>query len=376
MDTKKIITIITLTLVIVAVCASILFFLFLSPKKPTEQISVVGPTYDELVIKNQDFAEAEALLRERKTEQAIPLFETALRNTTDPSEEAHIKYSLALAYSSTRKNTGYYRNSISLVKEIIENNEYSPSIKSLSVNILDRLLVSSVAEEAAALIANSTPYSDFFTDSNIHNLRKNLLSFGVSFYPIADLEMKLAALHAADLLNLSKEESTEERQQEIELKKNYIKNAVEKGDADILERISKVPRLAVYAPEALLYKAITADRYFQATNEKPFGDVGDLYKAALTSAEQNYRPQLPFIEYHYTTFLAREGKTENEDIIKSLLAQYGKPDAKYAYMAGVFVKEKNNILGEKQNLLLLAQIDSQFKAYLESLGWEQKDFLQ
>lgn len=380
MDTRKKIFLIIFSLAIII--GIVLLVISFVSKEKEESVPYYKTLIrnEKIVASNPDFASGEKLLAEGKAEEAIPSLEKALKEVKVAEDEAYIKYALALSYSSTRKTSDEYKKSIPLFKEIIAHPKYPIVIKAQSIEAIDRLLYSSVSREAREIITNSEPYSSFAQGNDIRALRKNLLDYGKLIYSLAGIEIKLAALHAQDLFELSQQVSQTDndslKKARIEQEKKLITQTIDNAALRLQVQTNDAPNLKVYIPENLLFKAIAAQYFFWATNSSPFGEPEALYKDALKASDENYKPHRPLIEYHYAVFLASIKDEKRYQDIKNLLLPYGKPEASKAYMTGVFRKEKDNIIGEKKNLVLLANIDPQFKTYLLGLGWTEADFLQ
>ncbi len=350
-------------------------------KQNTNRGTVATPPFDlspyeRTAASSKNFVKGEKLLQERQAEEAASYLEKALSEVNDIEEEAQVKYSLALAYSSTRKNSDGYKKAITLVKEIVANPNYSASVKALSLEVVERLLSSSVSKEAASYIAEDPEYAALYTNQDVSLLRKNILIRAETLYPLAGVEMKLAALYAKDLLDLVEQNRGIDgpNDDQIKLNRQRVLSSITKGTTDIRERMDVVPRLAVYTPEVYLYKSIAAERFEDATGETPFGNIDELYRFALETGRKYYRPQLPLIEYYYAAYLAKADDSTRYAEVQELLKPYQNPGSEKAYMAGVFSKEKDNVLGEKANLVRLARIDSSFKNYLLKLGWPEDSF--
>ncbi|MDP2837987.1 MAG: hypothetical protein Q8O53_01790 [Candidatus Moranbacteria bacterium] len=279
----------------------------------------------------------------------------------------------------------YLRESISLLKEIVahpSNPIYINSKKATALQAMERLSFTYRGPTIQALLIETEPYKSFDTDGTLRTFQKNLLSYSESLYPIAGVETRLASLYARDMAEYVQNAAQDTTLKlKIETQKNTVQKLITQGDVSIkeLEGLKAYPLFTKDIPETLLFKAIAAQYYFEATGESPFGNIETLYKKAIASAEEINPKKIPGLHlYYYASYLSTLNDPARYDEIKSLLKRNYTQENYLERTAGkgLFATEKNNILGEKQNIIRLAKIDSDFKEILVKLGWTEADFKQ
>lgn len=347
-------------LMVTIVTAGIFYF-----SRDTHDTKRTG-SFEALIKDNEEFIRAEAFLKNDQWDLAEEHYRKALLLARNADEEGQIFYKIAVM--KTRRDP---IGAISILKEIVANQDYSDRQKAYAVQHMGEIFRKNSSHEITSTIFTGEPYADFFKEGDADNAYRRLYEYAASFYPLALSEVRAAHWYSNKILQLSERKSlSEEEKKFISDSTVRIRFSLEAADQDI-ERTKNLPNAGALVPVALAIKAIVLADMFEA-GDASFPDPESAFKSAMEmgliwkddSASR----------FNYAAFLARKGdESRKKDIIDLLDDFYTKPDI-YAGRALMLTRERDNILGAKNNVILLAKIDPAFKSFLLTLGWKVSDF--
>lgn len=335
--------------------------------------------YSVLIIENQAFAEGNSLLRAGKPDLAIPKFEEALRYSQDPTQEGQIKIKLALAIEMTG-DYGNPQKSVPLLKEIAANPAYTNITRAYAVQEMAQIFYTYVDKRISAEIFKDEPYKSLWVQGAINLSYRHLYERASSFYPLALSELRIADWYATQVVDLHEkaiggvEDTTVNAR--IAQYKDVVRQKIASAERD-LERIKGNSNESPQAKVALFREGIIIAK-MQLTGDESFGDMEMTFKRALDVYAALGTPQEDgYVRYYYAQYLARLYGPSREDDVRGILSKFYTTDLYQGALATIFFKnERNNIVGAKKQLVLLASLDPKFKDYLLSLGWKAADFVK
>lgn len=328
---------------------------------------ITKTTYTTLLDTNEEFATGEAYLRSEDYENASAHFQLAMNNAKTPNEQGQIKYKIALSYIESNKPV----EAVKLLKEIVRTSNYTDIIKAYSVQQLGHIVISYNTIEIRNEVFKDEPYKSFLKDADDSLARRRLFEYSSSFYPLGIPELRIANWYAYHVLELVKSgKHDKETLQNIEEMKIIIREKLINADK-YLASISNDQNAVSYLPE-IWYRKGTVLGNLYLSGDTSFGDPEEAFKKAL-----QYSTIIVGMEssakYSYAIFLAKAYGNKREQDIKALLNDF--------YVGNKYIKtpttrmikgEKDNLLGNKNDIILLSEIDPNFKLFLINLGWEFK----
>ena len=328
------------------------------------QRAETGSFYTQLLEKNEEFSYAEGLLKSGEYDEATDYFKLALEKAEGYKEEGQLKYKIALSESNGSKPI----DGIVLLKEVAANENYTPTIRAYSAQRIGSLLYSYNTPEIKEEVFKDDPYKGFIADGDYSLALRRLFEYASAFYPLGVSELRIAKWYSAEVLRLSiKGVSDNETRNKIDEMKSIIRQRLVNADKYLFD-IAKDEQVRVYVPEVLYRKGnVLADLYL--SGDKNFGDPEESYKQALSVL--NISPSAEAAaKVRYAIFLARMyGKERIKDILSLLRDFYSGTKYESTGTVRSIGNEKNDILGNKDDYLLLARFDPQFAQFLRTLGW-------
>jgi len=341
----------------VLVIGTVVFVYYNFSQKPSRSF------YQSLLEKNENFAYAEGLLKSRKFDEAAQNFRLALTEANGFREVGQIKYKIAVSQSEGSNPI----EGIVLLKEIAANVNYTTKIRAYSIQHIGHLLYAINTKEINDEIFKDEPYKSFLSGSeNDYSIaRRKLYEYASSIYPLGIPELRIAKWYSEEILRLQKL-SGEDNKQKIEGMKSIIGQKMISADKYLADIVNSEQSRS-FAAEVLYRKAnVQADLYL--AGDKNFGDPEENYKKSLNVAILKVGNESS-ASIRYAVFLAEMYGEKRLQDIKALLAGFysGRYDATNTVRS--IRNEKNGLLGNKNDYLLLAKLDPMWRDFLISLGW-------
>lgn len=343
----------------------------------TNQPPSKNQTYYELQHRSADFSKCTKLIEEERFKEAQEFCKRAYDVEQDTWGKYYTIFTYALSLTALpADNLDDMHRAITMLKDLVKNPEVSVVLKAQCVRVMDMLYFTSVAVDVHRMIIEDEPYRSFANSPDMITGIIKLLEYGESFYPLANIEMRLANLHSHKLLLLNQELEKNPTNitlpAKIEREKLIIREAILKGERSIraLESLPGINSI----PLVLLNKAIASQNYYFATGQTPFGDPETIFQEALELAKNTLPTKVEGISFFYALYLAKTSSAERDRTseVRSFLKEiYGNPNST---MTSLLQKERKNTIGLKGQIISLATIDTEFKQYLMSLGWQEEDF--
>jgi len=344
----------------VLVTGTVAFVYYNFSQKPQESF------YQSLLEKNENFAYAEGLLKSQKFDEAAQNYKLALEDAEGFKEEGQLKYKVAISESEGSNPI----EGVRLLKEVAANTSYTQTIRAYAVQYLGHLLYAINTEEINKEVFKDEPYKSFLSGSADDRsvARRKLYEYASSIYPLGIPELRIAKWYSQELVHISGPGAQGiASSTQVEEMKAIIRQKLASADSYVAS-IARDEQAGQYIPEVLYRKAtVLGDLYI--SGDTSFGDPEQTYKQALTASTLRVG-QESSAKFSYASYLARKYGAQRADDIKVLLKDFYAGD-RYAKTNTVDMirGEKNNLLGNKPYLLLLAKIDTNFATFLKSLGW-------
>ena len=350
-----------LVVLAVVVVIGVLSLVYWPFQKSTESQK---PFYAQMLEKNKEFAHAEGLLKSGKYDEAASYFELALDKAEGYKEEGQLKHKLAISQSlGSRPIEG-----ITLLKEVIANENYTPMIRAYAVQQLGHLLSAYNTSEIKDEVFKDEPYKNFLAEGDYPLALRRLYEYSSSFYPLGVPELRIARWYSTEVLKLVQGGGSDEAtKNNIERMKSIIRQKLVNADKYLLE-ISTDEQARSYTAEVLYRKGAVLGELYLA-GDTSFGDPEATFKKALELSAIR-AGQESAAKLRYAVFLAEMYGEERVDDIKKLLSDFY-VGTKYASTNTVrsIKNEKDGTLGNRDDYLLLASMDAQFAQFLRTLGW-------
>jgi hypothetical protein len=156
-----------------------------------------------------------------------------------------------------------------------------------------------------------------------------------------------------------------------------IEDAISKVDADIA-RTKDDPVANSRLPEMLAAKGLVLGKLFSLGIGSDQA-AESAFQYALQFAAVKGAPPGNINAYFYAGYLANQyGSTRAEDI-KKLLSGFSASHTQSVDVVSrsylTALTSNSSLVSDKKKAVLLAGLDSDFKSYLISLGWNEKDFV-
>lgn len=336
-------------------------------KKETVSESQNKDFYTPLVQSNKDFAQGENFFQAQDYSRAVESYEAALARATSVQDESQIRYKIALALRYGNDPV----KAIALFKEVAKNPEYPDRTRAYAVQAMGQAFYSFNDPIVTQEIFKDSPYKEMYDPENIPLSYRKLFEYGSAFYPLGISQLRVADWYAKEILRLHFQPGgAETYAAAIADYKQVIKKKFELADADIMATANRRYEAgANYIPEMTTKKAYILGQV-SLTGDESLGNPEEAFDKALVAGAVNnvYDAQA---KYHYALFLAQKyGTLRAAEIQNTLKDFYASNRFDNTGMVRFLKNEKNNNTGSKERILLLAEIDPEFKNYLIKLGWQ------
>lgn len=383
MNSRIATSILVTLLVIVAAAAGVWWYLSWgnsNQQKAGEEIPSLQVRYKtnveavgSLMEENSAFVRGSTFQGKSQYAEAAQQYEIALNQTNDVSERGIIKFRLAIAYQSV----GDYADAISIWKGIAaDTSSYSRITRAEALQSLALMNSRFGDPKNTELIFSDPPYSALLAKGNEALSYRHLFEYTTTVYPVALSEFYIADWYAGSITKIvSSGDSSTTTASTISSYNENIKERLAAGEKD-LSRMRQDPSEQYNLVYSLERKAVVLGK-MELIGDTSFGESAEAaFKATLAeystlniSADGTARLQ-------YVYFLARKyGKTRAMDI-KNILAPIYQDTTTYrgASIKPFLTNARTHSDRTEKNLVLLASLDSNFKALLVSFGWTEADF--
>ncbi len=340
----------------VLVIGIVVFAYYNFSQKPPESF------YNSLLNKNESFAYAEGLLKSQRYDEAAEYFKLALKKAEGYKEEGQLKYKIAMSYSYGSNPVA----GIALFKEVAANENYTPTIRAYAVQNIGNLLYSYNTPEVKTEVFKDEPYKSFWLEDDYSLSRRKVFDYASSLYPLGIPELRIAKWYSEEILRLQKLAGAENEQKIVEMK-SIIGQKLINTNKYLLD-IARDEQARGYTAEVLYRKGnVLGDLLL--SGDTTFADPEEAYKQALSIVTIKASPEAA-AKLRYAVFLTRMYGGERVEDVKKLLSDFY-VGTKYASTNTVrsIRNEKDGDLGNKDDYLLLASIDTRFAQFLRTLGW-------
>ncbi len=372
MNKKRYFVLVLMTLILISVVGLTLFY-YIKKQRPAYNSTTMTPT-SVLRQTNQDFSTGDSFSKQGDYKQALLSYQRALPQAEDLVQEGQIKYKIASMYEFD----GRYTEAIKLFKEIAINTKYDTFVRAYSVQEIGYMYKKpATTKEARSLILaetfNSAPYDSFLTGGDYDLAYRKLFEYASSIYPLVISESFIAGWYAHDLrFNLKGASTTSAGGENIFATLESLKKA-----NDDITRTKDDPVASGYFPTAYVYLGIAQ------------GDLAIVGALDPELAEASFRKGINLIAtagfnsgnlapYNYASFLVNKYGAKRSNDIRDTLSVFSTANSKkiYPHVVNLFrdARTDKSLAEDYTNLKLLGGIDSNFKKYLISLGWNESDF--
>lgn len=325
-----------------------------------------------LIDTNEEYRQANVSINQNTdhatdTSQYIEEYKRALIDATDPIQEGHIEYAMALAYI----REGDYMSAIPILKDIGTSKVYSRYDKASAVQTLGGIRFSFDDPSVDQVIFADPPYSAMLAKGDYIESYIKLFSYGSKFVPLVSIEARLAQLYALDI-DRSYQTSHSTTTPDIVA----MKKLLDQNTQNVLKSITandSTTKTNGGIQSALLHIAIADGRLAE------LGMVSTFVAEDAFAKAGSFDPSLNngFWNLQYARYLTEVyGASRSSQIIELLSHVYGGGYQPADPIIQFLTRERLNTLGVRPSLIQMSTIDPQFKNFLTSLGWGKKDFAQ
>jgi tetratricopeptide (TPR) repeat protein len=322
---------------------------------------------------NQEYALAKSYQKSGDYASALQSYQKALTESQDALQRTQIAFNIAYA----NELLGKYAEAIAQFKAIAADTSNYAIARAASVQAIGLMYYTYSGSATLQTIASETfkdpPYDSFQDGNSLNMAYTKLFEYAASIYPLAGSEVRIAYGYTNELLDTLKSATTTPQGKEYLA---LITQSLQATDRDLM-RMRDVPEERTLIPEILVREGKTLDRLatlgvVDPQQAEPYFKRGMQYAASL-----DLKPG-SFYALNYALFLAdRYGSARSADI-KNLLVPFrvGNEAAIYSIVVDFYKNIRLAPSSDKNRklIILLGQIDPDFKVYLISLGWEQTDF--
>lgn len=350
-----------------------IFFISILP----ENLNIFKKSSNRLPVTNEDFIKARETFTINPS-MSKDLLEKALPEVKiDSEEEGYIKL-----YLGTVLLTDEERRGISLLKEVSLNTNYLPSTRSSAINNLALYFDNRQNEILAELIFSGPVWSGFYDRAvkekyiSLHNATLKAFEWSVEVSPNYLASYKVASMYGL-ILRVS---DSKDR------KKNYAKKVedyIKIGDTNLTTSLKVRNDPENYVSQVvngLLHKAAAMEQLYIYNNKLvSISDIEEVYELAKKYLNENsgvYQAKILIGKhyYNYAAFLSRQVRPVPTDKIKEALSQIttNLNDPINESLKNAHDDPKASVF--KNEIISLANIDSDFKNHLLQIGWISSDF--
>ncbi|MBY0293949.1 hypothetical protein K2Q08_01295 [Patescibacteria group bacterium] len=326
---------------------------------------------------NPGFIKAQTAFNSGQYTQAITLYKQTLGGITDTNQKLAIYYYLATAQNIT----GQHIEAVQLLKQVAAASTLSKETRAYALQymgIMTLNLSNPAAHDAImAEVFKDSPYMEMRVQNDDTLSSRHLFEYASSYYPLGISEGNIANWYVTDILLNKISTTTEPGLSTVKLIQQKLANI----DADIARtagtaRGSLIPQ--IYARKAEVVEGLSQAG---ATSK---GDALQTYNVALKSYSQ-YNAFLGndwFLRFRYANFLAYAyGQSRKNDIANVIAPLYNDPA--YTSLTKPFFKTLGGALTQTPTTVLegnalrarrIGRIDSNFKDFLISVGWQKNSF--
>ena len=329
-------------------------------------------TGDLLRRNNPDFVQAQAFASQKDYQSALASFRKAFSRASGDAERGVIAFDIAL----TQQHLGDYVQAIQSYKAVAAETAYPPVVRAYAVQEIG-IMAQAYYDALPAIRAETfkgDPYASFLANGDYATSYRKLFEYAASIYPLTLSEDAVAQAYMRDLMALKGATTTAQGAADVQ----NIVTALKAGQGDL-------PRLLSNQDE-LVYATDIFDR--QAEVEKmlaQYGVPGYTYDRvemdfvrALSYSTSLGQLAGSWPAWHYASFLADTyGASRSADIHKVLAPFSAKTPHAIDPLVATFLKQIKTDptqVSNKTRTATIAKYDTDFKAYLVSLGWHDSDF--
>ncbi len=313
----------------------------------------------------------------QKTTEAIPILENILKSPSTPESEAKAKTMLGVAYFDSDVPDPI--KGARLLKEVSTNENYPKLWRAIALQHLEER-ATSYGEKFAEENVFTGPYESFYKKEKggFSVALRKLDEESDSLYPIAVPNYRIAYWYSKQLLmnQLSSFLSENKKNEYLSVlnkrlhKADYIFATVKMSDWDM-------DRLML----SYFLKAQTLENlYLINPSETLLAQAKEFFEKTMEVYENNF--ELKKKEYNvpfgYAAFLAEVSGKSESDQIKNLLRPFYTLDEKESqiyknFLAPIKDPQQAARSFHQRELILLAQIDSDFRNTLKQFGWSDEE---
>lgn len=326
---------------------------------------------------NLGFMQAQTAFNNGQYAQAIALYKQTLMGIIDPNQRLTIYYYLATAQNIT----GQHIEAVQLLKQVAGASALSNETRAYALQYMGIMTINlsdpAVHDAIMAEVFKDPPYMEMRVQGDDALSSRHLFEYASSYYPLGISEGNIANWYITDILLNKISTTTEPGLSTIKLIKQKLANM----DADIARTDgtageSLIPQ--IYARKAEVVEGLSR---VGATSKE---EALQTYNAALKSYPQYnvFSGNDWFLRFRYANFLAyaygQSRKTEINNIIAPLYN-----DSVYTPLTKPFFKTLGGVLTKNPTTALegnalraqrIGKIDSNFKDFLISVGWQKNSF--
>ena len=324
--------------------------------------------YTSLAKGNSTFVQADYLRSTGDFAGAINLYQKALANISDPSQEAIVLLRMGRAYAAQ----GNYALSIQTFKGVVTNQARYPALYRAyaAESMGDEYFQYSGNSAITAEIFKDEPFKSMYVQGDDFLSYRHLYEYTVSIYPMAIAELNIANWYAVSIDTMS---PADQKGATSTAYMAVIKQTFDAANKDAPRLLDNV--LPTEALRSAIIRATVLGKLSIAGNES-LGEPENAFKYAISqyqatkNADNDGRVRL-----QYAIFLDRKyGASRAKDIQNILAPIYTEPRSKQRSI-NIDSFLTSGLQGvRRQQYIALSAVDPNFKALLITLGWPTSAF--
>jgi len=324
-----------------------------------------------LEVQNKDYATAIAYEKIQQYGLALLSYEKALVEARDQVQKTQILIKIALM----TERSGDYIGAIVKFKTIAADTSNYAMARAYAVQEMGlmNLYIKNSRQVIFTETFKDSPYDSLKTDGNLNLTYTKLFEYAAKLYPLGYSEAYVAYGYADEIVNTLLGATTTTQGVEY---LSFIKKSMDAADADIL-RMKAVPGEATLVPEALVRQG-RALGLLASVGSADSEQAESYFKEGLAYDALRGNKAGSFNTFHYAAFLVDQYGSTRSDDIKKLLSPFrvSNTTAVYSNIIDFYRKARTDItlIKNKKQLVIMSQIDPDFKTYLLSLDWTTSDF--
>lgn len=334
--------------------------------------SASGTTvYSSLNKENESYSQAYAAEGNGDYADAIDKYQAALKSTSNTEEQFAIHLRLAGSYIQATRD----EDAVTTLQRLAQDTTYTPQMRAYAVYVMGSLYSGPTDDRLMQAIFSVAPYNSFFVTGNPLLSYRHLFEYSTQIAPNAYSDTQIAYWYAARARAAYQNPHTyaSSTAEYLATAHSWLSKADTDPSWDNTPFASTPDRLFLMMRRAMTFARLEWAGDMTAPDPEP------VFKQLVVQASIYPRTSLEaYSRLQYAYYLYQEsGAKRAADIAAVLAPLYAdgrnihNDTSARAFLAS---SATNMNLGNRDLIVGIAKLDPDFKQYLVSLGWQEKDF--